>query len=382
MAVVIAAVVTCHGVQASREAMTRNRAALFQVRTSDAEEEERVGFDKSEGRERYKYCLRQCGKLYNADRSQYVKRRQEVGGGQGNLLYSAKFKEGGVMWKLHGEAGLLTSSNEYVAQVTVRQLEELDLATSFNSAKGVLRKNLKVTKVLLDELLIDVVKVKQSYDEYLKGVFANTIDNVQNAEDLFQLENILKFTNQDSQKMLTSIKKNTFMAEQTKQVLMRCFEMESRQTTRNRVFNVINSFLGGSTRSCVDILRGNIRFGIESHKAKVLEIAPGIMRKHLTVLQDSNVLFVTRYDLKLFSDMINAMDNTLVKTMIHALVDRYFQRIKQTSTNQLQAVLPLTNQIFFYLCKSVLEYFVLRTDNGLETDHINHSKIVIVGQMP
>ncbi|KAL1390322.1 hypothetical protein pipiens_012429, partial [Culex pipiens pipiens] len=149
-----------------------------------------------------KDCLRQCGKLYNADRSQYVKRRQEVNGGQGNLLYSAKFKEGGVMWKLHGEAGLLTSSNEYVAQVTVRQLEELDLATSFNSAKGVLRKNLKVTKVLLDELLIDVEKVKQSCDEYLKGVFANTIDNVQNAEDLFQLESILKSTNQDKYKQV------------------------------------------------------------------------------------------------------------------------------------------------------------------------------------
>ncbi|KAL9698201.1 hypothetical protein quinque_001642 [Culex quinquefasciatus] len=124
-----------------------------------------------------KNCLRQCGKLYNADRSQYVKRRPEVDGGQGNLLYSAKFKEGGVMWKLHGEAGLLTSSNEYVAQVTVRQLEELDLATTFNFAKGVLRKNLKVTKVLLDEHHIDVEKVKQSCDEYLKGVFANTIDN-------------------------------------------------------------------------------------------------------------------------------------------------------------------------------------------------------------
>ncbi|EDS33770.1 conserved hypothetical protein [Culex quinquefasciatus] len=139
-----------------------------------------------------KNCLRQCGKLYNADRSQYVKRRPEVDCGQGNLLYSAKFKEGGVMWKLHGEAGLLTSSNEYVAQVTVRQLEELDLATTFNFAKGVLRKNLKVTKVLLDEHHIDVEKVKQSCDEYLKGVFANTIDNVQNAEDLYQLESILK----------------------------------------------------------------------------------------------------------------------------------------------------------------------------------------------
>ncbi|KAL1390324.1 hypothetical protein pipiens_012431 [Culex pipiens pipiens] len=131
-----------------------------------------------------KNCLRQCGKLYNADRSQYVKRRQEVDGGQGNLLYSAKFKEGGVMWKLHGEAGLLTSSNEYVAQVTVRQLEELDLATTFNFAKGVLRKNLKVTKVLLDEHRIDVEKVKQSCDEYLKGVFANTIDNLKDRQPL------------------------------------------------------------------------------------------------------------------------------------------------------------------------------------------------------
>ncbi|KAL1375383.1 hypothetical protein pipiens_000706, partial [Culex pipiens pipiens] len=303
-----------------------------------------------------KNCLRQCGKLYNADRSQYVKRRPEVDCGQGNLLYSAKFKEGGVMWKLHGEAGLLTSSNEYVAQVTVRQLEELDLATTFNFAKGVLRKNLKVTKVLLDEHHIDVEKVKQSCDEYLKGVFANTIDNVQNAEDLFQLESILKLNLQDDQKIMTAIKNYTFMSDRTKQIVMRCFEMESRQTTRNRVFNVINSFLAGSRpRSCVDILRENVRFGIESHKAKALEIAPDIMKVHLTMLQGKSVLFVTRYDLKLFSDMINAMDNTLVKSMMFAMVDRYFQRIKHFSTNQLTPVLPFTNQIFFYLCKSVLD---------------------------
>ncbi|XP_038115093.1 uncharacterized protein LOC6047142 [Culex quinquefasciatus] len=303
-----------------------------------------------------KNCLRQCGKLYNADRTQYVKRRQEVDSGQGNLLYSAKFKEGGVMWKLHGEAGLLTSSNEYVAQVTVRQLEELDLATTFNFAKGILRKNLKVTKVLLDEHHIDVEKVKQSCDEYLKGVFANTIDNVQNAEDLYQLESILKLNLQDDQKIITAIKNYTFMSDKTKQIVMRCFEMESRQTTRNRVFNVINSFLGVSKpRSCVDILRENVRFGIESHKAKALEIAPGIMRVHLTMLLGKSVLFVTRYDLKLFSDMINAMDNTLVKSMMFAMVDRYFQRIKHFSTNQLTPVLPFTNQIFFYLCKSVLD---------------------------
>ncbi|KAL1381800.1 hypothetical protein pipiens_003403 [Culex pipiens pipiens] len=303
-----------------------------------------------------KNCLRQCGKLYNADRTQYVKRRQEVDGGQGNLLYSAKFKEGGVMWKLHGEAGLLTSSNEYVTQVTVRQLEELDLATTFNFAKGVLRKNLNVTKVLLDEHHIDVEKVKQSCDEYLKGVFANTIDNVQNAEDLYQLESILKLNLQDDQKIITAIKNYTFMSDKTKQIVMRCFDMESRQTTRNRVFNVMNSFLGGSKpRSCVDILRENVRFGIESHKAKALEIAPSIMSVHLTMLQGKSVLFVTRYDLKLFSDMINAMDNTLVKSMMFAMVDRYFQRIKHFSTNQLQPVLPFTNQIFFYLWKSVLD---------------------------
>ncbi|KAL9698209.1 hypothetical protein quinque_001650 [Culex quinquefasciatus] len=303
-----------------------------------------------------KNCLRQCGKLYNADRTQYVKRRLEVDSGQGNLLYSAKFKEGGVMWKLHGDAGLLTSSNEYVAQVTVRQLEELDLATTFNFAKGILRKNLKVTKVLLDEHHIDVEKVKQSCDEYLKGVFANTIDNVQNAEDLYQLESILKLNLQDDQKIITAIKNYTFMSDKTKQIVMRCFDMESRQTTRNRVFNVINSFLGGSKpRSCVDILRENVRFGIESHKAKALEIAPGIMRVHLTMLQGKSVLFVTRYDLKLFSDMINTMDNTLVKSMMFAMVDRYFQRIKHFSTNQLHPVLPFTNQIFFYLCKSVLD---------------------------
>uniref|UniRef100_A0A8D8KC15 Protein translocase subunit SecA n=1 Tax=Culex pipiens TaxID=7175 RepID=A0A8D8KC15_CULPI len=189
----------------------------------------------------------------------------------GNLPYSGRFLEEGVIWRLYGENGLLTSTNKYVAQVTIEPLEDLDCACTFDSAKDILLANLKVTKVLLDEHL----------------------QEMQNAK----------------------IK----------------------------------------SKSCIDVVNANVLSGIQNHKSQLLELSPGVLKNRLEKMNDKNMLFVTRQDLKLFSDLLNTIDNTILKPMLVAMMDRYCISVATINTNQLSSVLPITKNIIYYLSKSLLD---------------------------
>ncbi|XP_038115944.1 uncharacterized protein LOC119768796 isoform X1 [Culex quinquefasciatus] len=304
-----------------------------------------------------KKCLKHAGKLYSRDRTQNIKRNEINNSLTGNLPYSGRFLDGGVIWRLYGENGLLTSTNKYVAQVTIEPLEDLDCACTFNSAKDILLANLKVTKVLLDEHLHEMQNAKIKYDEYSKATFSNTIENIQNAEDLFQLANILVDDKQDDQKVTAKIEVNRFISEKSKKVILEAIEMEHKHATRSSFLSKIKSWFSASSKSksCIDVVRANVLSGIQNHKSQLLKLSPGVLKYRLETMNDKNMLFVTRQDLKLFSDLLNTIDNTILKPMLVAMMDRYCISVATINTKQLRSVLPITKNIIYYLNKSLLD---------------------------
>lgn len=294
--------------------------------------------------------LKQAQQLSNSKSSQYIKRHQ-VGKSGENLPYSGKFVHGGVQWKLHGEGCLLTSGKKFVAQVSIKQSNELDRTNSFQAAKQVLLNNLKVVRVLLDEYLMEEESGRKVFDKQFKTRFANTFDDLQSAEDLYQLDGILKCGKLDCQKVGAEVKTNLFMSEQTKQIIADFIEMESRHAARSRMINMDKIVFGNSEPgSFIDILKQSVQFGIRIYKDKALGTAPDYMRSYLEKIDDCHVLFVKFQDLKLFSNLSGILRNTQI---MNSMTQRYFKMIKCLQPNQLIVALPSTNHILHYLCKSL-----------------------------
>ncbi|EDS33810.1 conserved hypothetical protein [Culex quinquefasciatus] len=294
--------------------------------------------------------LKQAEQLFNSKRSQYIKRHQ-VGKSGENLPYSGKFEHGGVQWNLHSEGCLLTSGIKFVAQVSVEKLDELDRTNSFQAAKQVLLKNLKGVRVLLDEYLMEEEGGRKVFDKQLKMVFANAMDDLQSAEDLYQLDGILKCGKLGCQKVGAEVKKNKFMSEQTKQIISDFIEMESRHTARSKMINMDKRVFGNSeSGSFIDILKQSVQFRIRIYKDEALETTPEFMGNNLEKINDCHVLFVKRKDLELFSNLSGILRNT---KYMNSMTQRYFKMIKSLQPNQLRAALPTTNHILFFLCKSL-----------------------------
>uniref|UniRef100_A0A1S4KGA8 Uncharacterized protein n=2 Tax=Culex quinquefasciatus TaxID=7176 RepID=A0A1S4KGA8_CULQU len=244
---------------------------------------------------------------------------------------------GGVQWKLHSEGCLLTSGIKFVAQVSIEKLDELDLTNSFKAAKQVLIKNLKVVRVLLDEYLTEAESGRKVFDKQLKMVFANAMDDLQSAEDLYQLDGILKCGNLGCQKVGAEVKKNKFMSEQTKQIISDGVEIESKHAARSKMLNMDkgNSEPGRSTsmlrfpyvfKSFGDI-ESNAEFAhvieqankVFGRPSSAMPVLPDELRVWICLLDDTITEFFSnnQYILKLCSALLKRflLDQLTVDSM-------------------------------------------------------------------
>lgn len=121
------AVEPCSSSVNSRDEMVKSADNSVEPRTSRSVDEISRNADENKakkGKSKFpKNCLKQIGKLFNSDKTLFIKSHQIVNPHPGNLPYSARFLEGGTLWRLYGENGLLVSTNKYVAQVTIEPLD-------------------------------------------------------------------------------------------------------------------------------------------------------------------------------------------------------------------------------------------------------------------
>ncbi|XP_058830152.1 uncharacterized protein LOC131689225 [Topomyia yanbarensis] len=301
--------------------------------------------------------LLETGKLFSLDKIQYIKRKSFHNASDGVLLYSGKFCSGESKFKLHSESCLLTSKNHYVARVSIDQVNELDNSTNFRDAKKILLRNLKIEKVLLDDQLQESKVAENILQSCLQEISNGTLQELQHAEDLFQLQTILQIPkNCNNRNLLEAINANGFVSDRLKSAILMHVETEKKLNARNKFLSAFTTIFKRSDPSKLfDIIRDAVRKGVAFHKKKLLEICPAVMKASLTKLNDKQIMYVTSFDLKLFSDMDNALDNNMFKSVQPVLSTRFLEKVRRIDEDHLRDVIPTTSQIYFFLCKSLFE---------------------------
>ncbi|XP_039429564.1 uncharacterized protein LOC120412980 [Culex pipiens pallens] len=298
--------------------------------------------------------LEVTGKLTSTDGSEFIKWRSPKSAG---LPYSAKFQD----IQLHGSAKLLVSPDTYVAQVNISRLPELDRSTSFKQAKEILLKNLDICNVLLNKVLEDFKNIRIKFGTHVEELGKNSIDNVIHAKDLYHLRKIL--LNQKSNKKIdTAIDKNAHITAETKLTVTNYVKMyndihENDDVLKRSFFENINVFLQGFFKASKlnDDLKQTVEHGLQIHKSKSLEWSPSVMKDKISELNDDFILFVTKDDLLFFSNVLIALNNDVFESFLPKLTNRYIAAIENVNSENLQEELPITNQIYVYLCKSLTD---------------------------
>ncbi|XP_055538127.1 uncharacterized protein LOC129725842 isoform X2 [Wyeomyia smithii] len=299
-----------------------------------------------------KSCLKNVGKLLCEDNIQYIKRKQ-IDRWSKVLPYSGKFRSKGVEYKLHSDGCLLTSNNDYVAVVSLAILDKLDLADNFNAAKCILLRNLKIVNVLLDEQSQKSIDAQEYLQTCLNEMCEKTSTNIQHAEDLFQL---VQITSRGSKNILAAINVNWFISQQLKTAIQEYAKMKASLAKRVSFFSTLKSFFKRSDIvDLPDILASAVEKGIALHRERLNEKCLPSMKTDLNSLKNKQILFVTSRDLCLISDLANLLNSTDFAPAVATISDRFIKKVTQMNTNSLKGVVPITNQIYLFLCKSLLE---------------------------
>ncbi|MDE5059373.1 hypothetical protein OZD65_00105, partial [Wolbachia endosymbiont of Drosophila burlai] len=251
----------------------------------------------------------------------------------------------------------------FIARVSFNKIEELDFAGHPIDIKRNFLKKLKITKIIEDELLNDRDKAYEQFKQLLQDRSGKTADNLEYAEDLFQfskrLEDWRKFSSNIL--ILDDIVKNKNISCETNSSNQQLLDRERALDVRKKEFSQVDQFY---TMDLLTGLQQICKGGINNHRntlhdkyfGSIFVMAPSVMADHLSRLNDKSIFYISNKDIELFADLIDMMNKQPFLDFIGNSWDILFKNVEEIRQHEsVRNFAPLTNPIYFYLCKSFKE---------------------------
>nr|XP_029726302.1 uncharacterized protein LOC109410287 [Aedes albopictus] len=302
-----------------KEPLTINASKSPSVNQIDAEEIRKRIFGSA---------LKHQGQLTDVTDRQYIKLRSPIADG---LPYSAQFDHEGSTWTLHGEERLLTIDTGYVAQVSIESVPELNDAGHFNLGKAILLKHLVTEKVLLDEAW-DSLKAE------LLRLGNESVTNVESVNCLIELNRVgrkhkYEFTDEFIKEISS---KFVVFSEQLRTSFIECSKFSS--SKRRIHFNVFEA----------------LEPAFNNHKQSLLKLCSSKLAIKLNNLEPHCCMLLGAEDVKLFSDLECALNQTIFGTALPQIIDSFVKRVRGLEQAAHVKSIPLVNGIYFHVCKGLV----------------------------
>nr|XP_033323856.1 uncharacterized protein LOC117219077 [Megalopta genalis]XP_033323857.1 uncharacterized protein LOC117219077 [Megalopta genalis]XP_033323858.1 uncharacterized protein LOC117219077 [Megalopta genalis] len=258
--------------------------------------------------------------------------------------------------------------DDFIARVCFDKLERLDFSGHPVDIKRDFLRKLIITELIRDKLSDDSGAIYNHFIELLQDRSSKTADNLDWAEDIFQVSLILEkyglsYNNASIlENIIGNDKISSEMINRSKQL-----RHTERITDRRRQnFPQVGQF---DKKNLLEELRRICKGGVNNHRNAISGIAPFILENHINVLDDKLIPYITKKDMGLFADLADMMSEEPYIDFLNNLWDVYFQKIKKirehAQVSSLRDFAPLTHPIYFYLCKSFRE---LVEEIGRKTD--------------
>nr|XP_029726303.1 uncharacterized protein LOC115265423 [Aedes albopictus] len=295
--------------------------------------------------------LQQCKKLTDGTKHQFIKLHDP---GASGLPYSAKFRRGHLFWKLHGEECLVTIGSSYVAQVTIDNIPELDNQTSFVEAKRTLMRRLKIKKVLLDECQQEIETYADSIKVQLEQIGEKCVTDLKSAKSMLDIIRIAeKHKYQVGFNVCKDLCKSKFINDMQLKiaVVMYVSKKNFHRSTYNyqrkaKIFDERNK-----TKK---FLQKSLNIILGQHKKELLKCFSSTIGD-LTILKPRHCLLIRANDINLFSSLESVLKETMYVTVLSKIANNFINRVAALKLEDFDSSLPVTNEIYFYVCRSLME---------------------------
>nr|XP_019539371.3 uncharacterized protein LOC109410275 isoform X2 [Aedes albopictus] len=297
-------------------------------------------------------ALKQCKKLTNTTKDQYIKLRDS---GSNGLPYSAKFLWGDAVWKLHGEGCLVTIGADYVAQVFIESIPELNDASDFETSKELLLAHLKTVNVLFDQLNKETADIVVVIKSLLHDLSIDCATNPNSAKCLLEFWRIANKYNfkitvgfSDELSMSKVIQHN-----QLKTAIKEYVKKHEKLEERN-LFQKGKDWIQGFVKK-TNFLEEFLRTAMKNHTTTILEMCPLQLKQSVSKFEPHRCLLLSINDVKLFSDLECALNESVFTEALPKIEAKFIKRVTEIKLTESYQFLPLVNTVYFHVCKSMLE---------------------------
>ncbi|XP_065095665.1 uncharacterized protein LOC135717490 [Ochlerotatus camptorhynchus] len=328
-----------------------------------------------------KVTLESMGKFSNHNGKEYIKAKRPSSVNMPQLGFSARLTYEQLNIVIHNQGSLMVTDDNFVAIVKLNRPHLLIDTRNFRHATEVLLDELRVDRVLLDEVTTDRDKHRE--------LFLTSLENVikQLAADEGQVNTrieLLKLVEKSKQcRSLTyfdlcrEVMNNRFKNETLQRYTQILDSIERTASRRERLFRRFRHVPKDNSPNLFVRLDALVMEIAELHRNKLITKAPAYLHKPLGTISLKHLMLISSSDVKLFTDMTSALKPEIFDKPLQDLANRWINRVKSIKDNRLDKPLQLTSVSLFFICKSLEEVIIEiteRTDQR-ETDLLTSSNL-------
>ncbi|XP_062552968.1 uncharacterized protein LOC134218118 [Armigeres subalbatus] len=309
----------------------------------------------------YGWTLMHRGQLTDGNAKQYIKHRKPNSSG---IPYSAVIDHDGSTWRLHGRECLITNGSSFVAQVSMQSIAELNNESNFNSAKMILLKEMKIDKVLLDELQKRTANALESFRSELFRLGTESATNVNSGRCLLELWRISELhQNRMTEAFAGDVVSNAFVKSEKLKLAINDYVGSSSKLEKRSLFQrgwkAFKKII--QNNECFKDILGQVYMKYKSYLLNLCSVPIG---SKLCNLELCCFMMLREDDVKLFNDLECSLKDTVISVALPQILDRFVERINALKHNDYCNSLPLVNGVYFSICKGMVEI-----ENRLISEH-------------
>ncbi|XP_076283165.1 uncharacterized protein LOC143210305 isoform X1 [Lasioglossum baleicum] len=257
---------------------------------------------------------------------------------------------------------LLTfDEDDFIARVSFDKLQELDFdQLSVVHAKKNFLKKLIIIEIIRDKEINCRDAAHMQFIQLLQDRSGKTVENLECAEDIFQLFAILEnYRLSPIGSILDNIVSNEYISSDFKDTCRELINREKALDTRRKDFSQVYGF---EPKNVFSELYITYESAVKNHKTSLLKkcfssISQSAysMDSNINALSGQQVFYISKQDINLFCDLANEMNESL-SIFLHNLQSLLFNKVMKVKNHiSLTALAPLTHPIYFHLCKHIQE---------------------------
>ncbi|XP_038114027.1 uncharacterized protein LOC119767976 [Culex quinquefasciatus] len=297
----------------------------------------------------------------SSDGKEYVRVEQQMPWKVDQLNCAARLANVDLEIRLHNEGCLLLVDENFVAKVRVLDLAPVTDSTNFIQAKTMLFWQLRIVRILQDELMAD-------RDRSRTGLLTS-INRIRNkpsnhTNDAIQLLEIIQSSEDlDYRSLCEKLRENTVISASLREQATQLLQLEDGAARRNRFLNRFHVTFTDDASGLGQTLEQFRVSVIDNHIKSLLEKAPEYLQTQLKEVPETILIRISVCDIKVFHDMDHVLNPDIFKDPLQDLAKRWIKHVRK-STNFTGS---LTNPVYFSLCRSLEELILEITSRSSHT---------------